>query len=53
MSKPWVIPIGGIRYLCWKDTKGKHKHKPLTREEENKYFTTSEQEKYLNELLSK
>ena len=51
MSNPWTIPFDGVNYLCWKDKNNTPQYRKMTREEENTYFTTTDKDKYLHELL--
>lgn len=49
---PWTIPFDGTNYVCWRDKDNTPKYRQLTVEEERVYFTTSDKEKFLNELLN-
>lgn len=53
MSNPWTIPFNNTNYVCWKDKNNTPRYRMLTPEEERAYFTSSDKEKYLNDLLGK
>lgn len=48
----WTIPFNGVNYVCWKSG-NTVKNRPLTRDEENKYFRSDDKEACLNAILNK
>lgn len=52
-NQPWTIPFNNVTYVCWRDKENKPQYRQMTDKEEYEYFTTSDKEKYLNELLRK
>jgi len=51
MRNIWTIPFNNKYYICWKDKSGPVQHRPMTDEEDRKYFTSQDPERTLNELL--
>lgn len=49
----WTIPFDGVNYVCWKDRNNVRQHRKLTEQEERDYFSSSDKDKYLNDLLDK
>lgn len=52
-TSPWTIPFDNINYLCWRDKDNNPRYRQMTDKEEREYFTSTNKEKYLNDLLNK
>lgn len=50
---PWTIPFNNTNYVCWRTDNNEPRYRQMTEKEEREYFTASDKERYLYELLRK
>lgn len=50
-DKAFTIPFNNITYLCWQDKDNTPQYRPLSREEDYKYFTAKDQGRVMSELI--